>query len=86
MKEIKDFERILDYLFDIGECPNFPDEMRNKANDLYCFINEHVELIKQFDKSKRMIDILPTSMRIILINSYCASCGEIFDYCNCNKE
>lgn len=41
MKEIKDFKDIQSSLFDISECPNFSDEMRNFASSLYYYIREN---------------------------------------------
>ena len=38
MKEVKDFKHIMNDLCSISDCPNFSDEMRDKASDLMFYI------------------------------------------------
>ena len=43
MKEIKDFMHMIGDLASMSDCPNFSDEMRNKAVDLMLYINRKPE-------------------------------------------
>ncbi|MCP4346068.1 MAG: hypothetical protein GY795_11160 [Desulfobacterales bacterium] len=38
MKDIKEYLNVTNELFSISENPNFSDDMRNKAQDIYCYI------------------------------------------------